>query len=65
MTREKRVILRKRSKIRVILRERSKIRVILRERSDRRISGTGIPPDRQTLPREILRRLPAAQDDEE
>jgi hypothetical protein len=39
----------------VILRERSKIRVILRERSDRRISGTGIPPDRQSRPPEILR----------
>jgi hypothetical protein len=41
---------------RVILRERSKIRVILRERSDRRISGTGIPPDQQTPSPEILRR---------
>jgi hypothetical protein len=30
-------------------------RVILREQSDRRISGTGIPPDRQTRPPEILR----------
>jgi hypothetical protein len=29
--------------------------VILRERSDRRISGTGIQPDRQTLSPEILR----------
>jgi hypothetical protein len=31
--------------------------VILRERSDRRISVRGIPPDRRTLPPEILRRL--------
>jgi hypothetical protein len=42
-------------KKRVILRERSDIPVILRERSDRRISGTGIPPDRQTLPAVIAR----------
>jgi hypothetical protein len=49
----------------VILRECSDIPVILRERSDRRISGRGIRPVRRTLAPAILRRLPAAQDDEE
>jgi hypothetical protein len=39
----------------VIVRGRCDIPVILRERSDRRISGRGIQPDRQTPSPEILR----------